>query len=634
MTMTPEKLKRLEQLRALRGQEADGVGQNPQQVQQQAIQKINQDGQQIRGAKNKKNLMAAEDLGNELFPKSTKFSKRSFEQMPWYKQIATGMFPRATKAESAGGVVGGGILDVSSGPGRFSVASDEMGKKLSSWIEEQTGFKGLGGHFMDFMLPSHAKKEEIPKRGFMESMAETGSGDFTKDLIRDPATIPSMIPGVGAAGWISKGGKLAKMGKATSVAAGEGVVSGIAHEGDKALKGDGFSTKEVLKEGAIGSVIPGGISVVGGAAKFGNEVLGKMASQFSGVAEETLRKWGSGFGKGAKELKEIHGKQNEIGGKLLNALENFDDYLPEKAIVDEALSKMPDIKLDGITKTIQDEINKIPKNSFKGARNKLNNLLKDILDEKTLPDVNVGAGGTQSKTKTDMMGQEITGSGADIAPTSRRVKGSVIKNTTKSAKEYKTMRGFTDKLVNWNTEGADVLNSALKRIRRSMKDALNKSAKESGNPQYITATDSWHDKLNKKDAILDELGKNSKTRSKKVGQFLSTIFNKNKETRQTALADIGDIFGKDFLKETKLLQMADEIVYNQTGTAKILPNFETGKSTGSLITSMAVTMGIPIGSPKVASKVLPMAEFLSDKLDATSLREFTALLGRQKGDDK
>lgn len=492
------------------------------------------------------------------------------------------IFPRATKAiEENKSLLSeslGRLMDISSLPLRAGTA-------LARSVP-------MGGPTNDF-------KQSL--RQINQGLSSEGKPSFTSQMYNDPTVLPLAASGVGAAGWILKGGKwLPSLGRATAVGAAEGTGSGLVHQAeDVALKGQQFSPKEVLTEAAASAAAPaaigGGLAVT---TKFANAALGKLASQLSNVSEETLRKWGTGLGKGAKELKEINGKQKEIGDKILGALENFDDYIPEKKIVDDALEKLPAISMKNTIAAAKSALNDIPmKNTNSAEVTKLKNVIKDIEDK----------------------GEELT------------------------ATEFKKFRAQIDNIADYNSPGHKLADDAAKKIRTSMKDEILKVAEESGNPEVAPAMKAWSEKLGKRDAILEEIGANAKTREKKVGQFLSTLFNKNKETKQKALADISEVFGEDFVKHAKLLQMSDEIV-SPGGGAKLLPNQTNGKAgaamspgltqvaTGvlsgnpTLISTGLATMGA--ASPAVASKMLTGTKLADVALDALTTKQVASQVSR------
>lgn len=422
-----------------------------------------------------------------------------------------------------------------------------------------------------------------------QGLGPRGESSVISSMYKDPAALPLAATGIGAAGWILKGGKwLPTVAKGVGVGAAEGAASGLIHQAeDVALKGEEFSPKELAIETGVSAAAPAVISgAVGATTKFANFALGKLASQLSNVSEATLRKWGTGLGKGAKELQEIHGKQKQIGDQILDALENFDDYIPEKQIVDQALERMPPIPMKRTIDAAQSALNDIPmKNTNAAEVSKLKSVIKDI-----------------------------------------KAKGAEL-----SATEFKKFRSQIDKIADFNSPGHKHAEDAAIKIRRSMQKELLEVADASGNPEVAPAMKVWSEKLGKRDAILEEIGGNAKTRERKVGQFLSTLFNKNKETKQKALADISEVFGEDFVKQSKLLQMSDEIIWEGGGKyAKVLPNMPTGKAGAALTPGVAqVTTGLMTGNPSLVVSGLgtmgaasPMVS--SKMLSATSLADLVA----------
>jgi hypothetical protein len=79
------------------------------------------------------------------------------------------------------------------------------------------------------------------------------------------------------------------------------------------------------------------------------------------------------------------------------------------------------------------------------------------------------------------------------------------------------------------------------------------------------------------------------------------MWGKNRQNRQKVLADIGDAFGKDFLEESKLANLAAQ--FGEEGRAGLVSRSTTGRSKwGGALT-------FPVSSPWVASRVtLPLAE--------------------------
>lgn len=547
--------------------------------------------------------------------------------------ISEALFPRTSKAEGFGESLVGFGLD----------AVSLLGRGASTFAERGS-----------YMGPR--------QRGVLESMADIDSkgttsygpggnpieGNIASEIIKDPATLATVGTGIGAAGWVMKGGKwLPKLAKGMALGAGEGALSSTIHQTENVLQGEDVNLKEAAIETGLSTALPGVASGIGGGlSKFANWGLGKLASQLGNVSEEALRKWGSGMGKGAKELKDVHGKQKQIGDKLLGALENFEEFMPEAIVVKQALKEMPEIPLDKTLKSISSAIEDLPlKKTHKGIRTKLENLLHDIGGRRELPGRATKLPGKKIPKKTDSMGRVIQEESSTTGATIR-TKGKEIYDTSMNATKFKKMRSLTDDMINWDDAGASTLNDVLKNIRTTMKDELLDVAKKSGNTDYAKAMEVWSEKLGKRDALLEEIGKTGKVRNRRVGQFLSTLFNKNKEVRQEALGAMTDIFGEDFVKQAKLLQMSDEMIWPGQNIARILP--KPGQATTAILPGAAqISAGAMLGQPKlvatgvgtmamsspsVSSKVLFATDLAQRAADSRALGEAVSLAGRQKED--
>lgn len=487
------------------------------------------------------------------------------------------LFPRTARALKEGRSypyqMGASALDILSGTFGGPLAAGRM-------IDTKMG---LAGDKPQSFLESYKQ--------ISEGKDVYGKPDLISEIIGDPTTpLGAGVGGLGAK-WLYQGGRF--LPKAVGIGLGEGAVTGGARQAEKVIQGEDPSLKEFVTETAVSGAIPAVLQPV---SKLVNKSLGALSSQLSNVSEESLRKWGFGIGQGAKELKAMSGKQRDIGKNLLDALDNFDEFIPEKQIVDEALSKMPPVSTSNISAGLDKAIEGISlKASNKGQIAKLKNNLKDI-----------------------------------------RSKGDMI-----SAEEFKNLRGDIDKLIDWSDNKMTLTNNILKDVRTSMKDELVNVAEQSGNPQYKEAMMGWTDKLQKRDALLEEIGASSKTRNKRIGTFMSTLFNKNKDTRREALKNVQDIFGEDFMKQANLVQMADEILQPGSNMAKFLPNQTTGKATTALAPGLTqfgygMATGNPLlmktglatmtaASPALSSKTLTVAELM----EFLSTESGTRAAGRQ-----
>lgn len=329
--------------------------------------------------------------------------------------------------------------------------------------------------------------------------------------------------------------------------------------------------------------------------KKGNELLGKLTQELSGVSEETLRKVGSGLGKGAKELKDAAGTQKQIGDKLLDALDNFDDYLPEKKIVSDALQNMPPVNV--------------------------NNTINTLSQAK--------ATGMLSGTKK--INSEIDELITDIA-------AAADDQGNMPAAQFSELRKEIDKVIgdNFGKSTNDYL-LAAKKARYQMADDLIKTAESSGNAEYVTAMKSFSDKLKLSDELKGYIGKSAQVRDRRVESFIGTLFGKNKGDRQNVIESLGKVFGEDFLKDSKLASMAAEL--GTEGVAGVLPRQFTGRSTlgaGLTIGGAAAGFGpasaipLALSSPRIAAGALAGATAAGKGLSATgsaALKASSAIKG-------
>jgi len=295
---------------------------------------------------------------------------------------------------------------------------------------------------------------------------------------------------------------------------------------------------------------------------------GRLASELSGVSEEALRKAGTGFGKGAKELKAAAGTQETIGHDLVQKIRNLDEYLPEKQVIKDAIQKIPDVNSNEIISNLQSR--KVPENLSVAddiaANSKIDEWSAMILK-------NADANGVVPAQKL-----------LDIR---KRMDSKIEDAFGKESNDYMT---------------------ALKMARHDIAQGLVKSAEESGVPEYSVAMKSMADKLQKVDALKDWLGKSAKTQDSRAQQFISTLFGKNKATRQRVVQDLSDIFGRDFIKESKLASLAAEL--GENGVPGLLPRQFTVRSalgpvlSGTLSTQFhnpAVWTLAALSSPRIAA---------------------------------
>ncbi len=319
--------------------------------------------------------------------------------------------------------------------------------------------------------------------------------------------------------------------------------------------------KGALTKTGVGKALTGAATKV---VELPNKVLGKLAQELSGVSEEALR-MAKPFSRGAEELKRAAGTQKIIGEKILETLDDFERFLPERQAIENSLTAMEPIKTEKI----------ISKLKAAKPNSKLTPL--KIVDD-----------------KIDQLIDDLSGMSKD---------GRI------PAKEAFRLRKDFDDIIGdaWGKESNKYIN-AVKQARYSIKDELIESAKFSGKQEYVDAMKT----LAKKEAIAEKLkgyvGKSAQVRERKVEQFVNTLFGKNKTDRQQTIKDLGEMFGEDFLRESKIASLAAEL--GEKGTPSILPTQTTGRSLlGTLLSKVTKGATAPVSSPLIASKVtLPLAE--------------------------
>ena len=476
---------------------------------------------------------------------------------------------------------------------------------------------GLGGYWTED-LPNagkqivdatmqRARRIEAPTVLGAAAQRATGTTGFLGDLVEGTAGIPERAARTvaGAAGTIGEvagqGANLAYksanrltgglLDKATEPA--KQFVSGLVEkpvrkisewynslsEAEKANYGSAVDILELL---GIGTGAKAGVKAAKSSAvttgktlKGIDKAIGKISQETSGVSEEALRMAGTKAGREA--LKNSANKQYEIGKKLVDMVDNAEDYMPEREIVNNALDNMPPINLKNVLQEI-DNAKVIEGSPSAIAANKRLDELKNIYTK-------------------------------------------VAAEKPVNAKNYRELRKQLDYEIqsafNKDPGEASIFEKQAMKIRNAMKKELEKAAEASGNPEYVDAMKNWHDKINKLDKLKSFLGKNATTRGNRAESFVANLFNKNKTQQQKILKDISDVFGNDFNAEAKLTYLANEL--GPEGKASWLPRWTTGRSL------WAKGLGMATGSPAIASRItLP----LSGKIGA--IGEKLEGLGRKK----
>jgi hypothetical protein len=490
------------------------------------------------------------------------------------------LLPRATRegASPAQKTIGAG-LDALSLPGRLAAASTDQ-------PVEPFAYAGASN------MPKEGAFTPEGGQKFLNSAAETEGKTLPGKIIRDPALIPSLATG-GAVGAGVKALGLTGLGAASAAGGVLGAESAAIHQADNASQGKKVSLGSAAAETVTGAALPVAAAGVGAVAKWTNGKLGKLAEGLSGVSEEALRVHGAGFGQGAKDLAQAAGKQGEIGKNLVDALDNLDDFLPEKAAVDRALKEIPAVNIS--------------------------NTLGSLEKAKT--------GGVLSSSRAT--NEKIDGLIKDIA-------GAADETGNIPAEKFRAIRKEIDELVGdaFGKESGKFV-TALKQARHQMASDLVESAKVSGHPEYVEAMQSMADKLQKADKLSSFLGKSATTRENRAESFVSNLFGKNKAERQEAVKAMGEIFGEDFLQQSKLASLAAEL--GPEGKAGILPRQLTGRAalgpllagaSGHFVTPGAGVVPLALSSPRLAGATLSLSDQAANLASNPRLQGVASSVGR------
>ncbi len=341
--------------------------------------------------------------------------------------------------------------------------------------------------------------------------------------------------------------------------------------------------------GAAGDPLTYASGLVKGAAKTLKKPIGKIASEVSGVPEDALRAYGTGIGPQAQAIRKAAGTEARIANRVVDAIENFDEYIPEKAVVNNALEQMPPMDFQKVMQVIDDAKVIEGSDAARAANRKLDRI-KNLWSELTVE-----------------KGPELYGPAGQKLNTDKIVKI--------PAKDFRKVRKQLDqelKSAFSKDQGvATIMDRQLTKVRKAMKDALIESAESSGNPEYVQAMKTYSDKLQKLEKVKGYLGGNQATRERRAQQFVDSVFGKNKDNARRVMSDIQDIVGEDFLGEAQAAQFAEQL--GPGGVPAFFPRQPTGRSgmaavggLGGLFSGnpMAMAVGaetLALASPKLAA---------------------------------
>lgn len=400
-----------------------------------------------------------------------------------------------------------------------------------------------------------------PPEKFKESVAKTKGKGLAESIARSPSTgaaaIAAPLTGLGSLGVVSRGLI-------------EGAAGAAGTQAEKFAEEGKVSPVGAIAETALGGAVPGAAKLAAPIAKGGRKLLGRTLQETTGVSEEALSKFGTGIGKGARELEEASGTQFEIAQDLVNRLDNIDDALPNKADIDQILAQSPDISTKNVIKTLNDAKTFRPVGEGKGANKKIDQFIKDIEEQSLL--------------------------------------GSL------TASDFRNLRIQIDREIGdqFGKESSAFI-SALKKARNTAKEDLLANTPS----EFADIMKEFTEKLGVADRLKAELGKTASTREARAEAFVSSLFGKNKTVRQRKVQEFEDLFDGDFLIRSKLARLASEL--GENGTAGILPRQFTGRSSIGPITGGAIgglpgaAIGAAASSPRIAAGTLGTLDIIGEK---------------------
>lgn len=507
-------------------------------------------------------LRAKRDGGASPIP-SARVAETKEEKPESKVSLFEALFPRVTSRnprEEGQGIIANPILDVLSIPGRAL---------------------GSGAVSKGFTQPEQVK----------EQMTDIEGQGVFQNILRDPATIPSVAVGGPAmsAGRAVAAKTLPKAAQALGgVSAGSGVMGATSagvHQAERSAGGGGVSPSDAAMETAISAAVPGGIAGLGKILGVSREAARSLVSTLAGPKAETLERFGWGFGKGAKGMKEAAAVGNvEYGRRLDDAVQNFSKNLPEKQVVDKAVATMPKIDLMPALNVLQK------------SRNELSTESGIILPA-----------GEQAAAKIDKLISSMkVNRGGRAAP------GQAFK-TKFDAEEYLNLRRKLDEaLPEKDAVDFNIVQKAVLDARTQMKKALEESAP----PEYRDAMRSWAEKLDLAEDLRQIVtGKgNDVTKHERATKFFASLFDEtpSAEIRRDLIRQM------DAAKGTNFLEMAENAhhakAFGDMGAGSVLPQTVWGKT---LIASALGANVLGVGGLK--ELLIPMAILSTERGGAAAL---------------
>lgn len=326
------------------------------------------------------------------------------------------------------------------------------------------------------------------------------------------------------------------IGKSGAVKSATGAISKIPKIGGAAGKAAGFAARSTaeglpwiskagIEEGVGGAAKETGINIaadallgwIGKGVRAGIEQVIPMTTR---VSKEALEMYSTKEGK--ELIRKFAGEGEALSDYVIENLDNFDDFLPDYQLVENALSKMPPVKKSLVTKRINDLKFEKPIGVEKSINKEIEQIANDI-NEFYPADISSG---------------------------------------TIPALDYKNIvKSLDNGLIGKWGKASDLLSSKLKAFRHEGKVDLEALALKSGNTEYIYLMGEISGKLQAKQAILSKIGypSNQFTQVERMERFLGSLTHKKKSGSRRLTDELGKIFGDDIKAKAEAVNYARQL---------------------------------------------------------------------------
>lgn len=461
-------------------------------------------------------------------------------------------------------------------PRRFEA---KAGKRKGEAVSTALDLVSLPGRALASFL-GREKDED-----FLESLSKIEEDGFVWNMVRDPATGVAMLtlPVGGVA--LNAASKLGQLGALTGLSIAEGSLGAATTQAERMTKGEDFQPGQFGTEVAVSASIPLGLRLIKSAIRGGSSLFGKVAEEATGISQKALRT--AATKEGAEKLKKAAGTELAIGEEVLNSLDDFDDIIPERGIVNNALSEMGKMDLGGLRVFIErQKIKPIKGLKLSDTEKKVNFALDKLINR-----IVTKKGLTKQVTRKDPSGL------GTFTTTIQKGLGTPA-TASIDAKDFKKLRTQIDGDIDFNRVGKkafDILNNKMFAIRTKMKNDLIKRAEEIDpldEKKFVSGMKAWSEKLRIKESLDDVLGGKFVTRRQKAANMIGNILSKNNKVKFQMLDKFDKIVNQNFIERAELAELAEKL--GPDGVPGFLPPQKTGASVKGVVGGGAV--GGPVGS--------------------------------------